>query len=168
MREEFLEVVNAQGDIIGVRPRSEIHGNPGLIHRVVHVLLFNSRGALLLQKRSMNKDVAAGMWDTSVGGHVDAGETIHAAVRREMEEELGITRCEPEFLYSYMHSNHYETELVHTFSCTYDGEISFQRDEIDEIRHWSADEIRGKIGRGIFSDNFEHEFTLFMKHREGP
>ena len=167
MEEELLEIVNPQGEIIGVRPRSEIHGNPKMIHRVVHVLLFNSQGALLLQKRSMKKDVAAGMWDTSVGGHVDAGETIDDAVRREMKEELGISLCDPEFLYTYMHSNHYETELVHTFSCTYDGEVRFQCDEIDEVRHWSADEISSAFGRGIFSDNFEHEFTLFMNHRPG-
>lgn len=168
MKEEFLDVVNKDGEIIGLRPRSEIHGNPELIHRVVHVLLFNSRGELLLQKRSENKDVAAGLWDTSVGGHVDAGETVHDALRREMSEELGITRCTPEFLYTYMHSNHYETELVHTFTCTYDGDIDFQRDEIDEVRHWTTGEISTSLGTGVFSDNFEHEFRLYLRHNGKP
>src|SRR4030067_2112049 len=111
-REELLEVVTRKGEIISVVPRSEIHGNPSLIHRVVHVLIFNSKGNLLLQKRSMDKDVAPGKWDTSVGGHINAGEAITEALSREMKEELGITAGAAEFLYTYIHSNPYETQLL--------------------------------------------------------
>ncbi len=159
-QEELLEVVNERGEVIKTLPRSVIHGNPLLMHRVVHVLVFNKDGGLLLQKRSMNKDVAPGKWDTSVGGHVNSGETIEEAVRREMEEELGITSCGLKFLYSYIHSNPYETELVYTYSCIYAGEIKFNQDEIDEVRFWGIDEIRGNTGKGIFSDNFEDEFNV--------
>lgn len=160
---ELLAVVNDRGEIIGNLPRSEIHGNPSLIHRVVHVLVFNSKGELLLQKRSMNKDVAPGKWDTSVGGHVSSGETLDEAVKREMQEELGITSCSLKFLYTYIHSNEYETELVYTYSCSHDGEINFQKDEIDEVRPWSMEEIKRNIGNGILSDNFEHEIQTYIK-----
>lgn len=161
--EELLEVVNEKGEIIKPLPRSEIHGNPSLIHRVVHVLVFNKDGGLFLQKRSMNKDVAPGKWDTSVGGHVNSGETLNKAVKREMKEEIGITTCEMRFLYTYIHSNPYETELVYTYSCVYDGEICFNKEEIDEVRAWSIKEIKENIGKGIFSDNFEHEFAMYLK-----
>lgn len=161
--EELLEIVNRKGEVLDILPRSEIHGNPSLLHRVVHVLVFNRKGELLLQRRSMNKDVAAGKWDTSVGGHVNIGEGLLEAVRREMKEELGITACEPEFLYTYIHSNPYESELVHTYSCIYEGEISFNRDEIDEVRFWSIKEIEKNIGKGIFSDNFEDEISTYIK-----
>jgi mutator protein MutT len=163
--EELLEVVNEHGEILRTLPRSVIHGDPSLMHRVVHVLVFNDRGELLLQKRSMSKDVAPGKWDTSVGGHVDAGETINEALRREMEEELGITACGPEFLYTYIHSNPYESELVYTHLCINSDEISFNKEEIDEIRFWSIEVIKQNLGRGIFSDNFEHEFRTYMKFR---
>ncbi|MBI4688612.1 MAG: NUDIX domain-containing protein [Nitrospirae bacterium] len=165
--EELLDVVTESGKIIRTLPRSEIHGNPSLMHRVVHVLVFNGEGGLLLQKRSMNKDVAPGRWDTSVGGHINHGETIEEALRREMEEELGIVVNDkgslsmPEFLYTYIHSNPYETELVYTFAYTYDGEPLFNREEIDEVRPWSIEEIDKTIGKGVLSDNFEHEFAMY-------
>lgn len=160
--EELLEVVNEKGQTIKILPRSVIHGNPSLMHKVAHILVFNKDGALLLQKRSTNKDVAPGKWDTSVGGHANAGETIDEAVRREMEEELGITSCELKFLYSYIHSNPYETELVYTYSCIHEGAIKFNQEEIDEVRFWGIDEIRENIGKGIFSDNFEDEFKMYF------
>lgn len=166
MQEEYLEVVNEKGETLRSLPRSEIHGNPSLIHKVVHVLVFNRKGELLLQKRSMDKDVAPGKWDTSVGGHVNAGESLEDAVRREMEEELGIADCSLTFRYTYLHSNPYETELVHTYSSIYDGEINFQDDEIDEVRPWSLDEISTAVGTGLLSDNFEHEIKMYLKHQD--
>jgi isopentenyldiphosphate isomerase len=98
--EEQLEIVNEKGEVIGLAPRAEVHSNPSLMHRVVHVLLFDPRGRLLLQKRSLAKDVAPGMWDTSVGGHVGTGEELSLAAARETEEELGISACDMEYLYS--------------------------------------------------------------------
>jgi len=159
-----LEVVDYKGNIIGSAARSEVHGNPSLIHRVVHVLVFNKRGDILLQKRSRNKDVAPGRWDTSVGGHVGIGEDLITSSGREMQEELGIVLSDPEYLYSYIHSNHYETELVATFRHVYEGDFSFNPEEIDEVRFWSPDEIRGAMGKGILSDNFEHEFVTYFNY----
>jgi isopentenyldiphosphate isomerase len=166
MQEEYLEVVNEKGETLQSLPRSEVHGNPSLMHKVVHVLVFNSSGDLLLQKRSMDKSVAPGKWDTSVGGHVSSGETLETAVQREMEEELGISDCGLKFLYTYIHSNPHETELVYTYSCVHDGEINFQQDEIDEVRPWSLDEIRDNIGSGVLSDNFEHEIETYLKKQD--
>ena len=166
MEEELIEVVTEKGEIIKVVPRSEIHGDPSLLHKVVHVLVFNSKNELFLQKRSMSKDVAPGKWDTSVGGHVNAGETLEEAVMREMEEELGINEGVPEYLYSYIHSNSFETELVYTYKCVYDGVINYQQEEIDEVRPWNMDKIKHIIGSGVLSDNFEHEFRTYLQYED--
>ena len=164
--EELLEVVNHKGEIVSILPRNLIHGNPSLTHRVIHVLVFNTEGYLLLQKRSMSKDVAPGRWDTSVGGHINPGEDPLSAARREMGEELGISVGEPNFLYTYKHTNSYETELVYTFSCIYEGEIIFNPAEIDEIKFWSLDEISGHMDKKILSDNFEHEILNYLQFTE--
>lgn len=159
--EEYLEIVDQNGKVIGSAPRSKVHGNPSLMHRVIHVLVVNKRGEILLQKRSQKKDVAPGRWDTSVGGHVGVGEDLLTSLRREMQEELSIAGDEPEYLYSYTHSNAYETELVATFRFPYDGDFLFNPEEIDEIRFWSFDEIRDAVGKKLLSDNFEHEFRTY-------
>jgi len=160
---EKLEVVDAEGRVIGLAERAELHNNPSLIHRVVHVLVFNNCGELLLQKRSQRKDIAPGKWDTSVGGHINPGEDVLAAARREMAEELGISGSDLKHLHRYLFSNHRESELVDTYSCVYEGEINFNRDEIDEVAFWDFGKIREGLGTGIFSGHFEKEIRKFLE-----
>ena len=164
-RWEPLEIVDETGRICGVAPRKQAHGDNRLLHRVVHVLVFDRRGCLLLQKRSMQKQVAPGRWDTSVGGHVDFGETVEAAMHREMAEELGICPVAPEFAYCYIHANDYESELVFTYVCGFDGRIRHNPEEISEVRHWDPARITAAMGTGVLSDNFEDEFLRYQQWR---
>ena len=64
MKEEIFDVVNDRDEVIDCQPRSEVH-RLGLKHRATHVLVFNSRGEVFLQKRSMKKDRQPGVWDSS-------------------------------------------------------------------------------------------------------
>lgn len=168
MSEELLEIVDKDGKPLGVAPRSSVHGDPSLLHKVVHVLVFNDAGELLLQERSFSKDVAPGKWDTSVGGHVSHDEDIPEAAKREMEEELGVDACELVFLYSYIHSNAYESELVFTHSCNHNGPFSFNREEINAVKFWTVEEIKKALGTGLLSDNFEDEFEKFLSCSHTP
>ena len=84
--DEILIQVTENDEILGPVKRSLVHGNPMLIHRSVHVLVINSAGLLLLQKRSLRKDTQPGKWDTSVGGHVGFGQSYTQAAVREAEE----------------------------------------------------------------------------------
>jgi len=158
-------VVDERGRTLRLAPREEVHGNPELLHKVVHVLVLEPGGqGLLLQKRSMDKDVAPGLWDTSVGGHVAPGEELLEAARREMLEELGL-QAPLQFLYSYIHRNPYESELVYTFKAHVprDREFRFNASEIQEVRFWELEEIKRRLGSGIFSRNFEQEFGLYLQ-----
>jgi isopentenyl-diphosphate delta-isomerase len=86
---EYFDIVNDRDEVIGRAPRAEVHARR-LLHRAVHILVFDRQGRLFLQKRSMSKDAEPGMWSTSCSGHVDSGETYDPAAQRELGEELGI------------------------------------------------------------------------------
>ena len=89
MSEEIFDIVNEQDEVIGSAPRSEVHARK-LWHRAVHVLVFNARGEVFLQKRSMLKDTAKGKWDSSTSGHLDSGEDYDTCAVRELREEIGL------------------------------------------------------------------------------
>jgi len=89
MPEDIFDIVNERDEVIGRAPRSEIHARK-LRHRAVHVLVFNSRGEVFLQKRSMLKDTAKGKWDSSSSGHLDSGEDYDACAVRELREEISL------------------------------------------------------------------------------
>lgn len=156
-KEEIFPIVDVDGKVIGKASRTECHSGSFLLHPVVHLHVFNSAGELYLQKRAMTKKIQPGMWDTSVGGHVDYGETIEEALSREVREELGMTDYEPRFLLKYAFKSTIEAELVYVFTTIYDGEIKPDNGEIDEGRFWRLAEIKANIGKGIFTPNFEGE-----------
>ena len=89
MAEEIFDIVNERDEVVGQNTRREVHAR-GLWHRAVHVLVFNARGEIFLQKRSMLKDIAAGKWDSSSSGHLDTGEDYDACAVREVREETGL------------------------------------------------------------------------------
>jgi len=89
MSEEIFDIVNERDEVVGQNTRREVHAR-GLWHRAVHVLVFNARGEVFLQKRSLKKDIAAGKWDSSASGHLDTGEDYDACAVREVREEIGL------------------------------------------------------------------------------
>jgi isopentenyl-diphosphate delta-isomerase type 1 len=90
---EVFDVVDAGDAVVGQATRGEIHRR-ALLHRSVHVLVFNSQGELFLQKRAATKDTFPGCYDSSAAGHLAAGESYDEAARRELAEELGLAADE--------------------------------------------------------------------------
>lgn len=163
MNDETFPLVDEEGRVIGSALRSEVHGNPSLLHPVVHCLVTDFDGRILLQLRSRDKDIQPGKWDTSVGGHVALGESIQEAVRRELREEIGLDARQTDlrFLYRYVMRSDVESELVHTYACLSEGPFERQESEIEELRFWTRAEIEGSLGKGLFTPNFEDEFRRF-------
>jgi len=163
---ELFDIVDESGSVVGQATRAACHGDPSLAHRVVHIHVFSSRCELLLQKRGLDKAIQPGKWDTSVGGHLAAGEEYEAASLREIEEELGIEGAEPVHMYDYVMRNEIETEHVRTGYIVHDGPFAFLDSEIDEIRFWSIEEIEKSLGSGLFTPNFEEEWERCLAWRK--
>ena len=129
---ELLDVVDENDNVVAVQTRGEIHAR-GLMHRAVHILLFNSSGELFLQKRSLTKDEQPGKWDSSAAGHVDSGEGYADCARREIGEELGIVVDQPlQELFRMAASVQTGNEHCVVYRYCFDGPLRLQADEIDD------------------------------------
>ena len=129
--EEILDFVNELDEVVGQRARSEIHRSK-LNHRAVHVLVFNSRGELFLQKRSMKKDCFPGAWDSSASGHVDSGEAYDDCAVRELREEIGLQLAgPPERLFKVPACAETGHEFVWVYRCSAEGPFTLHPGEIE-------------------------------------
>ena len=136
---ETFDVVDERDEVVGQLSRKEVH-RQGLRHRAVHVLIFNSKGEVFLQKRSMKKDNFPGRWDSSAAGHVDTGEDYDACVLREVREELGFTMpCVPERVLRIEACDETGQEFVWVYRCEHEGPFELHPDEID-CGEWFAPE----------------------------
>ena len=154
--QELFPVLDEAGNVVGKASRGECHNGSRLIHPVVHLHLLNSRGELYLQKRPAWKDIQPGKWDTAVGGHVDYGETIEEALRREVREEIGLEDFTPEKICHYLYDSDREREMVYVYRATWDSEVCPSA-ETDGGRFWSIEELRENLGKGVLTPNFEME-----------
>jgi isopentenyldiphosphate isomerase len=147
MSEEIFDIVNERDDVIGQKPRSEVH-RLGLMHRAVHVLVFNAAGQIFLQKRSQQKDRQPGLWDSSASGHVDSGEDYDACALRELREEIGLQLTEaPARLFKLAASLETDQEHVWVYRCQAEGPFPLHPEEIEcggwftppEVARWMAE-----------------------------
>lgn len=157
-QDEIFDVVDRLGRVIGRATRRECHGNPALLHQAVHVIVFDRQGRVLLQKRSMQKDLQPGKWDTSVGGHVQPGERPDEAARRELKEELGISVAKLEPAYEYVWESDVESELIRAYVTLQEGPFQPAPDEVAEIRFWTFAEIEASVSATLFTPQFQTEF----------
>lgn len=141
---EIFDIVDQNDQVTGQAMRSEVHAKR-LLHRAVHVLVFNRRGDLLLQKRSLLKDSSPGLWDSSVSGHLDAGEDYLAAAVRELEEEMGITDSPPQEIARLGPTQATGSEHIRLYRCAHHGAIRFPCSEIDSAAWFPIDELAAWI-----------------------
>ena len=137
--DELFDVVNERDEPVGRQTRAEVH-RLGLRHRAVHVLVFNRRGEVFLQKRSHLKDTFPGAWDSSASGHLDSGEEYDACAVRELREEIGLLiERTPARLFKLEASERTGQEFVSVYRCESEGPFVLHPAEI-ETGGWFAPE----------------------------
>jgi isopentenyldiphosphate isomerase len=158
--EEWFDVVNERDEVVRRATRRDVHAT-GLWHRAVHVLVFDGAGRVFLQKRSMQKDLSPGLWDSSCSGHVDSGEDYDSAAARELGEEIGvespsgsppsrwfrIDACEPT-----------GWEFVWVYRLRYDGPLTLAPAEIQYGEWVAPEEVTARVATK--PDDFCPSFKL--------
>ena len=149
MSEEIFDIVNERDEVIGQLPRSVVHRD-GRRHRAVHIFVFNARGEVFLQKRSMSKDTHPGEWDSSASGHVDSGEDYDACAVREVWEEIGLKLpAPPRRLFKINACEETGEEFVWVYGCRSEGPFTLHPEEIEtggwfspaQVERWMAESL---------------------------
>ncbi len=161
---EYLDVVNDQDKVIGKASYGDIYKKL-LPHRIVHILVFNKKGEMLLQLRAQNRSFCPLHWSTSAGGHIRSGESPKQAAKRELAEELGV-KLPLKFSYKdfYVNQQPYEIglkEFLTTFTVKSNGRFKIGL-EVDRINFFTLNEIQQMI---IRKEKFHPELLfLLQKH----
>jgi isopentenyl-diphosphate delta-isomerase len=143
--EEIFDVCNERDEVIGQGARADIH-RFGLRHRAVHVLVFNSRGEVFLQKRSMSKDTFPGAWDSSASGHLGTGEDYDACAVRELREEIGVEVERPlQRLFKIEACAETGQEHVWVYRCDCEGPFCLHPEEVERGEWFSVERINELI-----------------------
>jgi isopentenyldiphosphate isomerase len=165
MSEEIFDVVNERDEVVGRNTRREVH-RLGLMHRAVHVLVWNARGEVFLQKRSLKKDRQPGVWDSSASGHVDAGETYDACAVRELQEEIGLAVAQvPQRLFKLAASIETDQEHVWAYRCEAEGPFTLHPDEIERGGWFTPDAVTTWLTRA--PEEFASAFGVIWNRLTG-
>lgn len=136
IEQQDIILVDIDDRVIGTGEKMDVH-RKALMHRAFSVLIFNSEGKMLLQRRALSKYHSPGLWTNACCSHPRPGEETYSAAMRRLQEELGFS--------SHLHYHgrfHYiapfdngltENEVDHVFSGIYDGEVPFESQEVEEI-----------------------------------
>lgn len=163
LSEEWVPLVDEKGNVTGQAPRSHVHNGSKLLHPVVHMHVVNRNKAILMQKRPHNKLIQPNKWDTAVGGHISAGETLEQALKKEAFEEIGLENFSAKLQKVYKWESEVEAELVYLFTTSDSKNFKVHSDEVVEARFWTKKQIENKIGQGVFTPNFEYEYQILKE-----
>lgn len=166
MSNEYLDIVDENDNVIGRDLRNNIYAK-GLDRniRVINIFIFNSKGKLLLPKRSINRRIFPGCFDFSCGEHVMSGEDYYRAAKRGLEEELGIKDVELIELGKLTPKDKVSC-LMKVYELEYDKEImNYDKDGIDKLYWCDLEKVRKMVDedRAKFKGDFPEVLEWYIK-----
>ncbi|MCS6877939.1 MAG: isopentenyl-diphosphate Delta-isomerase [Geminicoccaceae bacterium] len=165
--EEQVVLVDVEDRAIGTAPKLEVH-RQGRLHRAISVVLRDSAGRFLLQKRHRAKYHSGGLWTNTCCSHPRPGEEPLAAARRRLAEEMGI-EVELAHLLTTIYraevgNGMIEHELVHVFGAVYDGPVRPDPEEAEGFAWVSPEELEADVRAR--PERYSFWFRLyFCEHR---
>ncbi|MBF8149642.1 NUDIX domain-containing protein [Winogradskyella sp. F6397] len=172
--DEIIDIVDKNGQPTGTTAlKSEAHAK-GLYHNTIHLWLFTSSGEILLQQRSHKKTIFPLLWDVSVAGHIDAGESFIEAALRETKEEIGL-KLEPHNLKQvgvFLHETSYndgkiqdnEFHQVFIAELTVDlTDLIIQESEVEAVKLVSFDAFESLLKGSESNMHFVTSNTTYYK-----
>jgi len=160
-------LVDANDKQIGTMEKMEAH-EKGLLHRAFSVLIFNSKGEMLLQKRAASKYHSGGLWTNTCCSHPEPNESVESAGKRRLREEMGID-VQPTFSYKFTYKtsldkNLIEHEIDHVLAAHYDGEPIINEHEVEDWKYASIDELQIDVQHN--PEIYTKWFKLILAHKE--
>jgi len=148
--DEVVTIVDEYNTVVGSAPRREMRAR-NLPHRSTYILVFNARGELYVQKRTLSKDVFPGYYDPATGGVVLAGESYEQGAVRELAEEMGIRDVPLTWLFDFYFTDERTRVWGGTFSCVYDGPLVLQEEEVESVTLMTPEEILRRAETELFT-----------------
>lgn len=130
--DELVIIVDRANNVTGSATRRRMRAER-LPHRCSYILVFNSRGELWVQKRTIIKDIYPGYWDPAAGGVMQVGETYEESAAREAHEELGVQGVELRPLFDMWFEDDRSAVWGRAFTCVYDGPLALQESEVQFV-----------------------------------
>jgi isopentenyl-diphosphate delta-isomerase len=167
---KMLHVVDEKDIVLDVKTREECHEGEGLLHRATTVLITNTKGEILITRRSGEKPLWPDFWDTSASTHPSENESYIGAARRSLEIELGIQpniKQIDKFQYKewYIKDVSSENEMCALFIGEYDGEIIPNPNEVSEFQWMSVENLQRLIdGKKSVSPWLIRSFEKYLEY----
>lgn len=167
---EMLILVDKNDKETGYEEKEKCHAHPAKLHRAFSIFIFNRKGQMLIHKRSRLKKTWPGFWTNACCSHPRKGESVHAAAKRRLKEELGFS-CSLKEAFSFVYKASYdkkwgESEFDHVFMGKYDGAIKPDKTEIDEWKfvdtEWLKKDVRESPEK--YTPWFKSGFRRALKH----
>jgi isopentenyl-diphosphate Delta-isomerase len=164
---DYVILVDQEDNMIGTMEKMEAH-QKGALHRAFSVLIFNSKGEMLIQKRAKTKYHSGGLWTNACCSHPVPKENISVTVRHRVLHEMGID-VTPEFLYKFTYQIKLdncliEHEVDHVFKAIFNGTPVINLEEAEDWKFISPYDLKHSIA--LHPQEYTHWFKLIIAHSE--
>jgi isopentenyl-diphosphate delta-isomerase len=163
---EHVILVDQDDKAIGIMEKMEAH-RKGLLHRAFSVMLYNSHGEILLQKRALSKYHSGGLWSNACCSHPLPGESMEEATSRKLKQEMGID-LKTEYAYKFIYRTTLDSELIehecdHVYIGIFDGEPLINTHEVEDWKFVSPEQLRKEVTAS--PQNYTYWFKLILDHQ---